>query len=149
MPYSYMLASCQDYQIRQQGEVTWEQGPIRALASNTLQRNLISTTSWGCPEHLLAAISWHWLRLACSGWPAGFHSMFGLLSFFSASRSVCSFFFRVSYTAQLLFVATDSSQPVFIANPWLIGIIMQPGIVLWHWEGEVHHQTLIIWGVFM
>ena len=75
MPYSYMLASCQDYQIRQQGEVTWEQGPIRALASITLQRNLISTTCWGCPEHLLATISWHWLRLACSGWPAGFHSM--------------------------------------------------------------------------
>ena len=23
---------------------------------------------------LLAAISWHWLRLACSGWPAGFES---------------------------------------------------------------------------
>ena len=22
----------------------------------------------------LAAISWHWLRLACSGWPAGFES---------------------------------------------------------------------------
>ena len=47
MPYSYMLASCQDYQIRQQGEVTWEQGPIKALASITLQRNLISTTCWG------------------------------------------------------------------------------------------------------
>ena len=57
MPYSYMLASCQNYQIRQQGEVTWEQGPIRALASITLQRNLISTTCWGCPEHLLATIS--------------------------------------------------------------------------------------------
>ena len=23
---------------------------------------------------LLAAISWHWIRLACSGWPAGFES---------------------------------------------------------------------------
>ena len=58
--------------------VTWEQGPIRALASITLQRNLISTSTWGCPEHqfwhLLAAISWHWLRLACLGWPAGFES---------------------------------------------------------------------------
>ena len=74
MPCSYMLDSCQEYQIRQQQEVTWEQGPIRALASITLQRNLISTTSWGCPEHQLAAISGHWLRLACSGWPAGFES---------------------------------------------------------------------------
>ena len=46
---------------------------IRALASITLQRNLISTTSCGC---LLAAISWHWLRLACSSWPAGFESTF-------------------------------------------------------------------------
>ena len=67
-------------------------------------------------------------------------------TFFSASGSVCSFFSRVSYPTQLLFVATDCSQQVFIANPLLIGIIMQPGIVLWHWEGEAHHQTLIIWG---
>ena len=32
-----------DWQPR---EVTWEQGPIRALALITLQRNLISTISW-------------------------------------------------------------------------------------------------------
>ena len=47
MPYSYLLDSYQDYRIMHQGEVTWEQGPIRALASITLQRNLISTTSCG------------------------------------------------------------------------------------------------------
>ena len=43
--------------IRHQRKVTWEQGPIRALASITLQRNLISTTSWGCPEHQFWPIS--------------------------------------------------------------------------------------------
>ena len=81
MPYSYMLASCQDYQIRQQGEVTWEQGPIRALASITLQRNLISTTCWGCPEHLfnsdylLTLVEASMFRL--TGW-FPFH-VFGLL----------------------------------------------------------------------
>ena len=41
----YMLDSCQEYQIRHEREVTWEQGPIRALASITLHRDLISTTS--------------------------------------------------------------------------------------------------------
>ena len=53
----YMLDSCQEYQIRYQREVTWEQGTIRALALITLQRNLISTTSWGCPEHQFRPIT--------------------------------------------------------------------------------------------
>ena len=57
MPYSEMLDSCQEYKLWHQHEVTWEQGPIRALVSIALQRNVISTASLGCPEHLLAAIS--------------------------------------------------------------------------------------------
>ena len=57
MPYSEMLDSCQGYQLWHQHEVTWEQGSIRALVSITLQRNLISTTSWGCPEHQCWPIS--------------------------------------------------------------------------------------------
>ena len=32
MPYSYVLDSCQEYKIRHHIEVTWEKGPIRALA---------------------------------------------------------------------------------------------------------------------
>ena len=74
MRYSEELDSCQESQIWDQCEVTWEQGPIRALVSITFQRNLISTLSRAWAEHQFWAISWHWLRLACSGWPAGFES---------------------------------------------------------------------------
>ena len=56
--------------------------PIRALVSFTLQRNLIASINWACAVHKVLAISWHWLRLACSGWPAGFISTcFNFLSF--------------------------------------------------------------------
>ena len=37
----------------QQREVTWEQGPIRALVSITLQRNLITTMGWAPIRGLL------------------------------------------------------------------------------------------------
>ena len=35
---------------------------------------MIASISWACAEHQLWAISWHWLSLTCSGWPAGFKS---------------------------------------------------------------------------
>ena len=61
-------------QLWHKREVTWEQGPIRALVSITFQRNLISSISWASRAHQFWAISSHWLRLACSGWAAGFES---------------------------------------------------------------------------
>ena len=57
MPYSEELDSCQEYQIWHQREVTWEQGPIRALELITLHRNLIFTIGWACPEHQFWAVS--------------------------------------------------------------------------------------------
>ena len=61
MPYSYMLDSSQEYQIKHQREVTWEQGLIRALASITLYRETLSPPPAGGAQStnfgLLAAIS--------------------------------------------------------------------------------------------
>ena len=54
--------------------VTREQGPIRALISFAYKRNLITSINWECAEHKFWATSWHWLRLACWGWPVGFIS---------------------------------------------------------------------------
>ena len=54
--------------------VTREQGPIRALISFAYKRNLIASINWECAEHKFWATSWHWLRLACWGWPVGFIS---------------------------------------------------------------------------
>ena len=56
MRYSEELDSCQESQICHQREVTWEQGPIRALVSIALQRNLMSAISWARAEHQLWAI---------------------------------------------------------------------------------------------
>ena len=76
MSHSWGLDSCQRSMIWHQHGVTREQGPIRALVSFTLQRNLIGSINWACAVHKFWAISWHWLRLACSGWPAGFISTY-------------------------------------------------------------------------
>ena len=81
-------------------------------ASITLQRNLISTTCWGCPEHLLATINWHWLRLACSGWPAGFHSMC-----WSSKRRVSSWMLiSVSVVGHTLSAFPSGKRVQFHAN---------------------------------
>ena len=70
MNYSEGLDSCQMSLIWHQHGVTREQGPIKALVSFTLQRNLVTSINWACAVHTFWAISWHWLRLACSGSPA-------------------------------------------------------------------------------
>ena len=134
MPYSYMLDSCHDYQIRQQREVTWEQGPIRALASITLQRYLISTTSWGCPEHQfwhpLVAISWHWLWLACSGWPAGFEST----CVWSSKPLLTIGMWHWSFSA------------IFRLNMVEVMIMKIPNVILIHFRAESRRWVLMrIW----
>ena len=47
MPYSEQLDSCQEYQIWQQGEVTWEQGPILEFYdSRTLVNTNMNTSEY-------------------------------------------------------------------------------------------------------
>ena len=63
-----MLDSCQEYQIRQSG--------LMHASYITEKPYLHHQLGVAQGIHLgpLAAISWHWLRLACLGWPAGFGS---------------------------------------------------------------------------
>ena len=57
MSYSEGLDSCQRSLIWHQHGVTSEQGPIRALVSFTLQRNLIASINGACAVHKFWAIS--------------------------------------------------------------------------------------------
>ena len=60
MPYSEKLNSCQEYKIWHQRKVMWEQGPIRALVSITLQKILSPPSARGAQNTnfgRLAAIS--------------------------------------------------------------------------------------------
>ena len=59
MSYSEGLDSCQRSLIWHQHGVTREQGPIKALVSFTLQRNLIASINWACAVHTFLAFSWH------------------------------------------------------------------------------------------
>ena len=71
MPYSYMLDSCQEHQISHQREVTWEQGPNQGSRIDYITEKPYIHHQLGVPRALIfgliAAISWHWLRLACPG----------------------------------------------------------------------------------
>ena len=59
--------TCQGSLIWHQSEVTREQAPITALVSFASQRNM-------CPSMRRAQHLGYWLRLPCSGLPAGFIS---------------------------------------------------------------------------
>ena len=61
MCYSEGLDSCQRSLTWHQHGIMREQGPIRALVSFTLQRNLIASINWACEEKnlgLLIDTSW-------------------------------------------------------------------------------------------
>ena len=74
MRFSEGLDSCQGSLIWHQHEVTWEQGPIRALVSFTLQRNL-------CVSMCRAQILGYSLRLAA---PFRLTSWFHIHLFYSS-----------------------------------------------------------------
>ena len=100
-----MLDSCHEYQIRISVRTSGNKDQS-GLSHRLHYRETFSPPPAGGAQRtnsgLLAAISWHWLRLACSGWPAGFESTCVWSSKLKCERESRSYLVRFSVSIERL-----------------------------------------------